>query len=445
MYCIHCGAEIPEDSKHCPFCGEALEVPEPADDDTTDSIGPIDAPYAQSESYEPPIPLSPSAPAEVAVAGGAAAQASVMSPGRRRRRAFMLYGIIAAVIIVAGIAAYLFIQDRNAKQAAWEAAHAPVPVAVAISADGFGGDDSTPAYLHLTGTDLDGNKVDETVSVQSASATVEMLRGEYDLTAAADIATTSGTLLTAPKDTHHIVVSEEGVAVGSSGSEAAFAYTAVAPESVTDAQIQGLYDALIANGIDVSVADGYRDSIANARKSKLDAIAAEKAAREAQEREAAEEEARAAYHVTTSQYEFDLPAYWRGKVEYANDKTADGYERTTVYLKGHPKLVLLTVFGTSSKNPLNGGDIETHLAFHAESGSVRVEGWSRNWPWMAVAGKHGSIGTYSLKADQIKELVDISSGGYMSYDDAKKLGEDGVGVPDVDYLTSTVKTTLKVL
>ena len=33
----------------------------------------------------------------------------------------------------------------------------------------------------------------------------------------------------------------------------------------------------------------------------------------------------------------------------------------------------------------------------------------------------------------------------MSYDDAKKLGEDGVGVPDIDYLTSTVKTTLKVL
>lgn len=244
-------------------------------------------------------------------------------PAKKSKRP-MIIAIVIIVLIAAigtGLGWWYHNQSVKAQQAeaAFNAAHQAVAVPVALDIPGYSSGKASPIPLFIEGTDLDGNAVSTTQYCATPIASVDLKRGEYTVSAAGAPVTSTGTIYDIPTDTVALTVDETGThTVGSNGIEGdsiTIVYTPIAPEYVTDVQIDDAYNWMIVSGMTAEEANGYRTAVVNARQAALDAIASgERAA--ADEARAQEDAARReANHYAFAHLSFDLPEYWWYRVD----------------------------------------------------------------------------------------------------------------------------------
>ncbi len=153
----------------------------------------------------------------------------------------------------------------------------------------------------------------------------------------------------------------------------------------------------------------------------------------------------ASYVVRAEGFQFALPSYWRGKVDVVVDE-----DEVDIYPKGyapaagddHDKEPLATLELEDGTEPDVAGDIGNFLAYSQTLGSRHVEVWATNWPWLVASGNAGDTGVSSTS--ELRALVDLSTGGSLTYDDAVSRGEGDnlVGMGAHNYL-STVPWDIK--
>ena len=147
----------------------------------------------------------------------------------------------------------------------------------------------------------------------------------------------------------------------------------------------------------------------------------------------------ASYVVRAEGFQFALPSYWRGKVDVVVDE-----DEVDIYPKGyapaagddHDKEPLATLELEDGTEPDVAGDIGNFLAYSQTLGSRHVEVWATNWPWLVASGNAGDTGVSSTS--ELRALVDLSTGGSLTYDDAVRRGEGDnlVGMAAHDYLAA---------
>jgi hypothetical protein len=311
MYCNNCGARIERDgSSFCPYCGAPPDAAPPDDPSASDAapaapIGAADAPGpepADAPGPEPAdapgtAPVPGPEPADAPAPGAVPAAAPDESPapaaprsgkaGRRGRRPVVLVvvALVAAIAAAGGAVWWKSEQDRQAAQAAWDAAHAERSVRLTIVAPGYTSA-ATRIPLEVTGTDLDGGAVTRTEYVGADDPSISLQQGSYEIRVTASPILEDGSLYSLPEGT-------VGVTVGDADEDTADGTIELAavddPASVTDEQIAAAKAAAEADPQD----DGRAESLAQSAVARRDdAVAAKKAAEE--EKEAAEEAARQA-------------------------------------------------------------------------------------------------------------------------------------------------------
>lgn len=188
----------------------------------------------------------------------------------KRNRAVLIAIVLAAAIIAVG------------GYAVWHSStHKEVGVDVTIAADGWG-DGSSPVPFTITDTDLDGKQVSKTVCLNPSDGSIQLQRGTYTIAAAGSPVTSAGGIFTYPSDILNVTVDKDGAHVGEQSlDKATFAYTAIAPENVSDAQLQAITDWMAAAGIDSAKASAWVESARAARSSRQSEVAASQAASQA--------------------------------------------------------------------------------------------------------------------------------------------------------------------
>jgi hypothetical protein len=138
----------------------------------------------------------------------------------------------------------------------------------------------------------------------------------------------------------------------------------------------------------------------------------------------------AAHDVELDSYSFDLPAYWKGKV----DVVVNGDE-ATIYAKDvHDQGRLMTLSYVDETEPQVAGDIANHLVAYFRCGSGTVEVWTTNFPYLI---KSDSLP--GLSDESAATLVDLSTGGQLSYDDVKAAASvDDISMAEYNYTKTAI-------
>lgn len=136
---------------------------------------------------------------------------------------------------------------------------------------------------------------------------------------------------------------------------------------------------------------------------------------------------------------FELPTYWQGRVQTVVGTSDAGTPQAVVSLPGSEKAILATLtLCTDGEQPQIAGDIGNHLVGHVGQDGQRVEVWTRNWPWLV-----GATSTYAeLGEDVLRELVDLSTGGAMSYEDALATGGTSSSGTEAEFSASVLVPTV---
>ena len=146
-------------------------------------------------------------------------------------------------------------------------------------------------------------------------------------------------------------------------------------------------------------------------------------------------------HITMDGYEFDLPAYWKGKVDIVSETNEYGYPSKVVYLdKSHDKKTILVRIG---KVPAGGphwpGDFMGHAMYaKSDDGSIVVSVKAINWPAHALGVVNGRTpGGNALTTDlrKLRSLVDLSVGGEYSFEQivSGEMAEEDVNAIEIEH------------
>lgn len=146
----------------------------------------------------------------------------------------------------------------------------------------------------------------------------------------------------------------------------------------------------------------------------------------------------AAHDVELDSYSFDLPAYWKGKV----DVVVNGDE-ATIYAKDvHDQGRLMTLTYVDETEPQVAGDIANHLVAYFRCGSGTVEVWTTNFPYLIKSDSLPDSVSKSLPGlsdESAATLVDLSTGGQLSYDDVKAAASvDDISMAEYNYTKTAI-------
>lgn len=316
-FCPSCGASLRPGGRFCPICGAPLSRGADGGSETASRFDGGDAGT-----------LSPAAPDE-ATSATAAPKAGV-GVGRRSGLAIALGCAIVLALMGSGVwwktQADEQAEEQAEEQANYDKAHQPVDVAIQITAPNYTAG-ATRIPMHVTGTDLDGNGVDEVQYVSPDSATLSLRRGTYEVVVAASPILEDGSLYVVPDTVVSVTVGDGGMSSGSSdvadtqgdGSSAA-AHTSA--DSGDFAAPTVAVDSAIAL-TPVDPADVTDDMIEAARQAAAaDDQNADKAEALAQKATQVRDDAK--YTVHGDSWTFVMPEYWRGRVETTKNPWGDG-------------------------------------------------------------------------------------------------------------------------
>lgn len=132
-------------------------------------------------------------------------------------------------------------------------------------------------------------------------------------------------------------------------------------------------------------------------------------------------------HVATADFEFDLPEYWRGKVEWVEKTTDKGLSQVVIYpigmgevdSKGAYTYPIATVTAQPADFHVTGGDIGGGLVTYVESPAKKVVVWQTNWTYLAHEKLNASRYAKQYPDAALETLIDLTTGGRLSYQDCR--------------------------
>ena len=437
MFCPQCGSKQPDDAQFCAQCGAPLsavndagEAAEAAPTGGAKSAGAAAETAAAptpAESPEPEAaPASPAAPEEPATPSPAPTE----KPKRKSHRTAIIAGAVAAALVCGGgIGGFMWWQGEQARiaeearvaaeeKAAYEAAHQTYPITLEIQCDSLDTSTGTKIPLHVTGTDFEGNAVDELFFTDQNATGVELMRGDYTFEIAASPIAADGTI-------YDVSASGAGSLGGRVDDDGTFlAQNAlwldpIDAADVTDDEIDAAYDMAVQGGCEH--ADELRDA-AYARRD-----------------EALAKDALGAYEAAS--YSFTIPEQWIGRVEVAIDG-----DDVTITPSGQPDHVLCELEVIQGEFH-NAGDIANATQPVCDLGdrtvTARVTNYCYIIPQALDSNSTNPDDFYTL--DEAEELVGLETLDAYTYDDALSAWESnpGVGITGAssalfDYLKQSV-------
>ena len=168
MVCPQCGTNLPENARFCTQCGYKLHQEAPSQPQGTS--------YRQDEQ-----------------------QQTNTDTGNPKKSRAKLLGIGIAVALVS-----LFVAGCVTLATFWgtitrAGSHEPHPVTFIVSIKGYD-DDSSRIPVSITGTDVDGNRVDKTIFLARSGVDVELVAGSYHAKVLGSPIASDGTIYQYPTD-----------------------------------------------------------------------------------------------------------------------------------------------------------------------------------------------------------------------------------------------------
>ncbi len=156
------------------------------------------------------------------------------------------------------------------------------------------------------------------------------------------------------------------------------------------------------------------------------------------------------FHVRTADFQFDLPAYWRGKVEWFEERLPNGRIEVSICpigmsdrtSSGDYEYALVTVNSTDANVPAEGGDIGGGLVAHADGSDKDVVAYQKNWIFLGrEKGPDAGAGSRTYTKSELDKLIGLATGGKLDYDDCKY---ESNNMACLDYNTSQFDGKIKV-
>lgn len=401
----------------------------PADDSLTRELPGLGSAPAVDETIamgDIPLPSVPSArEAEV--------RHRKMSP---KCRNLMIAGVVA-VALVAGGACYAGWNGYRQEQAAVAAANAHTMMSVRIGVHAAGLDCSTGSKIpvQVSGQDMDGSSVSETLYVDEHGRGIKLLPGDYALSIAGSPIAADGTIYTVPTTKAQVTITSDGQDLS---VQATFKLMVPSADTVTDDQIDTAAKYAEEGGASSAATAKVLQQAATARRdAAVNAVGAQKAqaSRDADAR-----------HKATDLYQLDIPVEWYGKVEtWQNGSTL------CIHLAGDsdtPLVTLVTVRDGESFTP-DEGDAVLGAANLGNGYTVYASG--PVYPYVVpqtINGRTQSpVSTYPM--DTAIELVELTTGNRYTYSQIKNVlvGKDGRADAatklETDYLAQILLPSIK--
>lgn len=432
MFCPQCGSKQPDDAQFCAQCGAPLGM---AGDANEPQVTPEPATSAEPETSPSPAPVAEAAvlpatdsdpetkeakPAESEPAGSTAANAPATSaptpekPKRKSHRTAIIAGAIAAALVCGGgVGGVIWWQGEQARiaeeariaaeeQAAYEAAHQKYPIQLTIQCEGLDTATGTMIPLHVTGTDFEGNEVDELFFTDQNSTDVELMQGDYVFEVPASPIAADGTIYDVAAPT----ASGLGGAVHEDGTfetQNVLILEPIDAVDVTDEQIEAAYDMAVQGGCEN--ADELRDA-AIARRD-----------------EAVEQLESGSFEAAS--YRFSIPEQWIGRVNVAIDS-----DTVTIAPNDQPDHELCTLEvidgGRTSAGDISKATVEVCDLGDGRTVIASVPNYCYLIPYALDSNSTDPSDFYTQ--DEANELVDLQTLGASTYDDALAAWDNNPGV-----------------
>ena len=401
----------------------------PADDSLTRELPGLGSAPAVDETIamgDIPLPSVPSArEAEV--------RHRKMSP---KRRNLMVAGVVA-VALVAGGTGYTAWNGYQQEQAAVVAANAHTMMSVQIGVHAAGLDCSTGSKIpvQVSGQDVDGSSVSETLYVDEHGRGIKLLPGDYTLSIAASPIAADGTIYTVPTTKAQVTVKSDGQDLR---AQATFKLKVPSADTVTDDQIDAAAKYAEEGGVSSAAAAKVLQQAATARRdAAVNAVSAQKAqaSRDADAR-----------HKATDLYQLDIPVEWYGKVAtWQNGNTL------CIYLDGDANTPLVTLVAVRDGETFTPDDGDTVLGTVSLGNGYTVYASGPVYPYVVPQTINGRtqdpVSTYPM--DTAVELVELTTGNRYTYSQIKNVlvGKDGKADAatklECDYLAQILLPSIK--
>ena len=401
----------------------------PADDSLTRELPGLGSAPAVDETIamgDIPLPSVPSArEAEV--------RHRKMSP---KRRNLMVAGVVA-VALVAGGAGYAAWNGYQREQAAVVAANAHTMMSVQIGVHAAGLDCSTGSKIpvQVSGQDVDGSSVSETLYVDEHGRGIKLLPADYTLSIAASPIASDGTVYTVPTTKAQVTIKSDGQDLS---AQATFKLKVPSADTVTDDQIDAATKYAEEGGVSSAAAAKVLQQAATARRdAAVNAVSAQKAqaSRDADAR-----------HKATDLYQLDIPVEWYGKVAtWQNGNTL------CIYLDGDANTPLVTLVAVRDGETFTPDEGDTVLGTVSLGNGYTVYASGPVYPYVVPQTINGRtqdpVSTYPM--DTAVELVELTTGNRYTYSQIKNVlvGKDGKADAatklECDYLAQILLPSIK--
>ena len=373
-----------------------------------------------------PTGVIAASPFDGAVESGARRRQALMrdqSDENRRRRMTLGFGVVVVVLLVA-LAGFMWwrIETNKHEEAAWEAAHADVPVTLGVLIPETElCEQGSKIPLTVSGTDLDGNALDQTAFVNWDGSGLSLMQGSYTVSVPASPIGSDGTLFSVPTDKFQITIAgdensdDPDTASASVDVAGSLVFTEIDGLDVTDDDIAAAYDYAAQGGAPTS-----EDALAlrtAAQKRRDDA----KSAHDEEEAEKRAKE-RAERLVSADDYEFELPDYWKNKVTVKQDG-----DTTVFYSKDDDRRRLCTIM-VMPTDEIGESTVGNALIYQTpvdDENTLTV--WTPRWGYLIAQAKDEAKN--SKDADEEKES---KSEDTEKDSDAEKSADDKESSPATD-------------
>lgn len=302
MYCTNCGAQNEDGVRFCTNCGAPL-TPNQSASNVTETVQ-----FQQPPVVNAPQGMNPTTP----------------SKSNSKKTIAIVAGIVAAIIIGGGAGYYFGIytpqQEQAAKEeTAYKTAHSMHNVIINVKGDGWDtSDGSSKLPVSVTGTDVDGDAVEEVAYIDSNGKGLKLTQGTYKLKIKGSPLGSDGSLWNVPDDSEEIELKSDlkkSEEVDLSAKILLQLGDKINAADIADSQIDAAEKLAEKGGCDsksaakalATAVKSARDAAVSAKQAE-DAAAAQKQAE--QEAEAAKQQAEQAQSSSSSSISSNTSSFW---------------------------------------------------------------------------------------------------------------------------------------